>query len=63
MIHGTGLDFYFVERDLVSQSDSVQQLKITYKQKELQIIQQRIYSSASGKLIALESDQDWQIKE
>ena len=62
MIHGTGLDFYFVERDLVSQSDSVQQLKITYKQKELQIIQQRIYSSASGKLIALESDQDWQIK-
>ena len=31
MIRGSGLDFYFVERDLVSQSDSIQQVRVIYK--------------------------------
>lgn len=56
MADGGFLAYYYVLRDLISQSDSLYQVKIQFKVDKFTHENRKLFTSTSGKLVAMEID-------
>ena len=50
-----------MQRDVISQSDSVVQLTVEYKGEKFEFSQREIYKCNAGKLVSLELDHNWSL--